>query len=48
MAESAINLRRKFTGEPDAGKLHVRFNEGRGSRDDHHRASSSTLLSLAV
>ena len=45
MQEFATNLRRKFTGEPDAGKLHVRFDEGRGSRDAHHRASSPTLLS---
>jgi len=44
MQEFATNLRRKFTGEPDAGKLHVRFDEGRGSRDAHHRASSPTLL----
>lgn len=47
MQEFATNLRRKFTGEPDAGKLHVRFDEGRGSRDAHHRASSPTLLSVS-
>jgi len=36
-------LRREFSGEPDAGNLHVRFDEGRG----RHRiagASSPTLL----
>ena len=25
-------LRREFSGEPDAGNLHIRFDEGRGSR----------------
>ena len=44
MQELAINLRRKFTGEPDAGNLHVRFDEGRGRHDGHPRASSPTLL----
>ena len=43
MHESATDLRRKFTGEPDAGNPHVRFDEGRGSRDGHHHASSPTL-----
>src|SRR5260370_40781760 len=35
-------LRREFSGEPDAGNLHLRFDEGRVGRASHRPLSYST------
>ena len=37
---NCARLRRELSGEPDAGNLHLRFDEGRGGHGSHCRLLS--------